>query len=313
MRCQEFKELFDSYLGDELLVETNHEVLRHLENCAACRNELAARRELRTRVRVAVKNAPDAQINPAFAARLQANLRETALRPTLLEKIKANNLFSNPSMLGAAMCLLLVTLGGFFWLRYSSVPKDVVQSNQPENIVFPVKSPTETNLMQAVHIAWQEMTRHAVGDHENCALEHNLTEEPITLSEAAEKYGKYNKNLDKAVIAPLREVFSDKDFGKIDLLGAHSCAFDGRRFAHVVLQYRNRRISVLVTDTDLPIENENQVLAQTSETMRVASFRTAHHAVFVVSDLSETENMTIAKAISPAVSRHIEKIEKTGA
>ena len=310
MRCQEFKELFDSYLGDELLVETNHEVLQHLENCAACRNELAVRRELRTRVRVAVKNAPDAQINPAFAARLQANLREKALRPSLLEKLKSNNLFSNPSMLGAAMGLLLITLGGLFWLRYSTAPKDFVQSKQPEEITLPVKSPAETSLMQAIHIAWQEITRHAVGDHENCALQHKLAEAPITLSEAAEKYGKYNKDLDKAVITSLREVFSDKDFGRIEFLGSHSCVFDGRRFAHVVLLYRNRHISVLVTDTDLPIENENQVLAQTSETFRVASFRTAHHAVFVVSDLSETENMTLAKAISPAVSRHI---EKTGA
>lgn len=310
MRCQEFKEMFDSYLGDELLVETNHEVLRHLENCAACRSELAVRRELGTRVRLAVKNAPDALINPAFVARLQANLRETALRPTFLEKLKSNNLFSNPAILGAAMGLLLITLGGLFWLRYSTVQKDVVQSNQPENVVVTFKSPAETSLTQAVHIAWQEMTRHAVGDHENCALEFKLTEEPISLSEAGRKYGKYNNDLDKAVITLLREVFSDKDFGKIEFLESHSCVYDDRRFAHVVLQYRKRRISVLVTDTDLPIENGNQVTAQASETMRVASFRTPRHAVFVVSDLSETENMTIARAISPAVSRHI---EKTGA
>lgn len=311
MRCQEIKEMLDSYLGDELLVETNHEVLRHLENCAACRSELAVRRELRARVRCAFKNATDAQINPAFAARLRANLRETALRPTLLEKLKSNNLFSNPSILGAAMGILLVIVGGLFWLRFSFVPKvEFVQSNETENIVLPVKTPAETNLLQAVQIAWQEMTRHAVGDHENCALEFNLKEKPITLSDAARKYGKYNKDLDKAVIAPLREVFSEKDFGKIEFLESHSCVFEGKRFAHVVLLYRSRRISVLVTDTDLPIENENQVLTQTGETMRVASFRTTRHAVFVISDLSETENVTIAKAISPAVSRHI---EKTGA
>ena len=299
--------MFDSYLGNELLVETNHEVLRHLENCAACRSELAVRRELRARVRLAVKNAPDTLINPAFAARLQTHLSETALRPTLLEKFKSNNFFTNPAMFGAALCLLLITFGGWFWLRYSYVPKDIVQSNQPENIVLPIKTPAETNLLQAVQIAWREMTRHAVGDHENCALEYNLKEEPITLNEAAEKYGKYNKNLDKAVIAPLREVFGKKDSGKIEFLESHSCVYEGRRFAHVVLLYRSRRISVLVTDTDLPVESENQVLTQTSDTMHVASFRTAHHAVFVVSDLSETENMTIAKAISPAVSRHIER------
>ena len=213
-------------------------------------------------------------------------------------------------MLGAAMCLLLLTFGGWFWLRYSAVPKDAAQSNQSEKIASPIQTPSEKSLVQAVQIAWQEMTRHAVGDHENCALEYKLAEEPITLSEAAGKYGKYNRNLDKTVLAPLRGVFSEQDFGKLEFWESHSCVYDGRRFAHVVLKYQNRLVSVLVTDTDLPIENENQVVAQTSDTMRVASFRTAHHAVFVVSDLSETENMTIARAISPAVSRHI---EKTGA
>ena len=89
MRCQEFREMMDSYLSDELLVETNHEVLRHLENCAACRSELAARRELRARVRSAVKSSPETQINSAFAARLQTNLRAAALeRPTVWEKIR---------------------------------------------------------------------------------------------------------------------------------------------------------------------------------------------------------------------------------
>ncbi len=308
MRCQEFKEMFDSYLGDELLVETNHEVLRHLENCPACRQELSARRELRIQLRSAVKNAADAQINLAFVARLQSNLRETALRPTYFEKLKSNNFFSNPAMLGAAMCILLLIFGGVIWLRLASAPKDFAASNQPSINTLPQKSPAETSLVQAVEIAWQEMTRHAVGDHENCALVFRLNEKPITLDEAAEKYGKYNKNLDKTVIAPLRDVFSKNDFGRIKFLEAHSCVFDGRRFAHVVLQYRGRRVSVLVTDTDLPIENGEKVLAQTFETMRVASFRTGNHAVFVVSDLSATENVAIAEAISPAVSRYIEKV-----
>ncbi len=67
MRCQEFREMMDSYMSNELLVETNHEVLRHLETCRACRAELAARRELRTRLGSAVKNSPAMQLNSAFA------------------------------------------------------------------------------------------------------------------------------------------------------------------------------------------------------------------------------------------------------
>ncbi|MCY7376004.1 MAG: hypothetical protein LH472_08540 [Pyrinomonadaceae bacterium] len=162
-------------------------------------------------------------------------------------------------------------------------------------------------MLQAVQIAWRELTEHAVGDHQNCALEFKLKEEPITLNEAAEKYGRYNKDLDVAVIAPLREAFGKQTFGKVELIEAHSCVFEGRHFAHVVLKYRNRRVSVLITETDLPVENSEIVSKQFDGTMQAASFRAAHHAVFVVSDLTEVENSTIAKAISPAVKRHIEK------
>lgn len=311
MRCQELREILDSYIGNELLIETNHEVLRHLENCAACRDELAARRELRTRLRSAVSLAPETQIDPAFAARLQSNLRETALRLTFLEKIKSRNWFSNPVILGSALAVLLILFGSWIWLRFpAATTKDFAQSNTAENITIPAETPAEKTLTQAVRVAWREMIEQAVGDHENCALEFKLPEEPISLDQAAVKYGEYNKNLDKTVIANLDEIFADKNVGKVKFLEAHSCVYNDRRFAHVVLQYRSRRISVLVTNTDLPVGDGNQVVEQTLDAMRVASFRTAHHAVFVISDLSETENTQIAKAISPAVSRHI---EKTGA
>lgn len=304
MRCQEFREILDSYIGNELLVETNHDVLRHLENCPACRRELSARRDLRIRLRWAAKNASEVQINPAFATRLRVNLRETALRPTFLEKIKAARIFGNPAILAAAMCLLVLIFGGWFFLHPASVSNDVAVSKQSDETARPAESP----MVQAVQIAWRELTEHAVGDHKNCALQFKLTEKPITLDEAAEKYGKYNKDLDKVVIEPLHEVFSKQAFGKIELLEAHSCVFEGRRFAHVVLKYRNRRVSVVITETDLPVENNGTVNNQFDGSMRVASFRTAHHVVFVVSDLTETENAAIAEAILPAVSRHIERV-----
>ena len=304
MRCQELKEILDSYLGDELLVETNHNVLKHLEDCPACRRELAARRDLRTRLRFAAKNAPDVQVNPVFARRLENNLRETALRPTFLEKIRRRGFFGNPAILATAFGMFLLTFGGWFLLRSSSAPNDTAASNRTPETARPAESP----MVQAVQIAWREMTEHAVGDHKNCAIKFNLAEKPITLNEAAEKYGKYNKDLDKAVIAPLHEVFGEKAFGKIELLDAHSCVFDGRRFAHVVLRYRQKTISVLVTDTDLPPENSDIFSGQIDGTTRVAGFRTAHHAVFVVSELTDAENATVAQTILSSVSRHIERV-----
>lgn len=51
MDCRDFKEMLDSYLCEELAVETNHSILRHAELCGPCRGEMAARRELRSRLR----------------------------------------------------------------------------------------------------------------------------------------------------------------------------------------------------------------------------------------------------------------------
>jgi anti-sigma factor RsiW len=46
--CQEVRELMDSYLSEELSVETNHHVLRHLGMCQACSSELQRRQRLRS-------------------------------------------------------------------------------------------------------------------------------------------------------------------------------------------------------------------------------------------------------------------------
>src|SRR6476646_11015663 len=79
MQCQEFREIADSYLGNELIVETNHAIILHLEHCAECRRELAARRELRTKLRDAFLNASANQMRPEFAERLNMQLHARAL------------------------------------------------------------------------------------------------------------------------------------------------------------------------------------------------------------------------------------------
>ena len=46
--CQHVRELMDSYLSEELSVETNHGVLRHVAECSDCGSELKRRKRLRT-------------------------------------------------------------------------------------------------------------------------------------------------------------------------------------------------------------------------------------------------------------------------
>jgi anti-sigma factor RsiW len=45
----------DSYLNDELLAETTHEVLKHIETCQSCSEVLAARTRMKTLLQKVVR------------------------------------------------------------------------------------------------------------------------------------------------------------------------------------------------------------------------------------------------------------------
>jgi len=58
--CRPIRELMDSYISGELTVESNHDVLRHIERCEACRTELARRERTRALLVESLGAAPDA-------------------------------------------------------------------------------------------------------------------------------------------------------------------------------------------------------------------------------------------------------------
>ncbi|MEP6900396.1 MAG: zf-HC2 domain-containing protein [Actinomycetota bacterium] len=305
MNCKDFREIADSYLSNELLVETNHEILRHLENCVDCRRELAARRELREHLRSAVKNAPQSQLNANFAARLTNDLREKYLAKQSRWSF-ANFIGTNPVLAGVLAVLVLSAMIGLVW-KFGRIANssEIAHLNPPTPNQANTITADEQNSLLIYRASFVEMEQDALSDHQHCALKFSLKEKPITLDEAAKKYGNFNKDLDKAVFEPLKEVFGDK----VKLLEAHSCIINGRRFAHVVLKYQERVISVLVAKREdgTQIENSDAISCQSLEDLRVACFSTDKFGVFVVSDLDETENLKIARTISPAVKKHFEQ------
>lgn len=80
MECREVRDLLDSFLGQELLVETNHELMRHLDACRECRAELDARRQLRAALRQAFTTSPALQPRPGFRAEALASVRAASQR-----------------------------------------------------------------------------------------------------------------------------------------------------------------------------------------------------------------------------------------
>ena len=84
------------------------------------------------------------------------------------------------------------------------------------------------------------------GDHRFCALTFKLAERPIPLAEAAQRFGGVHALL--AAVEPSTTTLSG---GPLRVMERHSCVFEGRRFVHIVLLYKDEPISLLVpTDRD---------------------------------------------------------------
>ncbi len=151
MECRDVRELADSFLSEQLLVETNHKLLRHLETCPGCRAEIAGRRALRDRLRSAFAHAGELRPRPEFAAEVLATLR------TSRGEMSRRSLLRSWWTLAAGMAL--AASGGLL----------VRGSNARARL--------------------SALAREAAGDHQNCAVTFSLAERPIRLEEAGRRYG----------------------------------------------------------------------------------------------------------------------------
>lgn len=301
MRCRDFREIADSYLSDELLVETNHDVIRHLETCADCRGELAARRELRNKLREGFQNTAELQMGDEFAARLKAKVRDVGLRRS---RLSAAN---RAAYIAIAASLVIAAALGFrvVYQRWhsQSLPSFTSGGNRDEKIDRE-RSGGGSDLVRVA------LTESAIGDHRDCALNHRLDEKPINLDEAGRKYDRAYINLVNAVVSEVTLPAG------VELVEGHSCIFKGQRFGHVILKYQDQLVSVLVTSIEAQVQGASARAGEPFASAQfddyhLAYFETERHAVYVVSGLSDTENLSIARAIAPSVSRHIRNAERT--
>lgn len=311
MQCSDFHKIADSYLGDELLIETNHEVISHLEACPACRRELAARRELRVQLRAAFANSAALQPTPAFTNRLHAQLRAQALH-------EATTVTWRQWIAIAASVLLFVTIGllamqnGTRNTATEVAGNEGGNQNQTAEVTLP--SPPSSTMRDAVRLFIVEASGLAAGNHRDCAVDYKLAEAPISLDEAGRKYDRAYINLTSAVMSGQSELARQLQF-----VEAHSCVFEGKRFGHVVLKEGNHLISVLVTDLDnAPAEIAAQSSPEASQAIvnssvegyQVSYLATAKHGIFIVSDLEAARNSQIAGILAPSVYDHVKRTER---
>lgn len=284
MICKDFREIADSYLSDELLVETNHEVFRHLENCADCRQELAFRSELRAKLRSAVLNAAESQVSPAFTARLQADLRKSVLQETGWTKFWRGALAVKT--LAATTAVLLVVL----FIGFATFSTE--QKSQSTNNPLPVLEKADNESLRTM---WRQVSLQAIGDHEHCAVENMDYWQKVSARETPQK-AVFREN----VLHRVKHEFPEN----IELLHVHDCVYDGRNFTHAVMRIGGRTVSVLLTESEIASgannnnEPDSTIICQKQTGFQVASFSGAKKAVFVISDMTEAENLNLARSLS---------------
>ncbi len=283
MNCRDFQELIDSYLSDELLTETNHDVLRHLENCANCRNVIEARREIRQRLRSAVMNAPQYQIGKNFTHNLRTQLRYEALKT---HDVKASSRFGFASWIGittaVAVLVLTFTFGVFFL------------SNSDENNPKPAVAVKDyyTNQLPADHIV-----NVAFGDHEHCAVKKG-SEEPVGHAETPFKYA----DTEEIALPELKTILRDAK-----LKSSHTCEYKNTKFTHLVVEKDNKLMSVMLTEKTGADDFGKGIAYYNSKKYRLARFDVKDTAVFVVSGFDEKTNSKAAQALYDPFRKYLDE------
>ena len=262
MNCRDVREVADSFLCEELLTETNHEILRHLDTCPSCRTELHERRRLRGALRTAFNRAPELQPAGAFADRLRDQLRQAAV-----QRHRSWALSSRRLALAAGL-VLAAGVAAVVFLNRSWAPAE-------------------------------PLAQDAIGDHRNCALKYRLVRNPVPLEEAAQRFDSaYRLLLD----AP-PDAISTPD-GPVRVVERHSCEYGAHRFGHVILQYRGRVVSLLVTANKRAAAAAESadaiphVIGSPMDGLSVVSVDGSHYAVMLVSDLEKDELTRLAGIVS---------------
>ena len=258
MNCKDFREIADTYLSDELLVETNHGVFQHLEGCAVCRDELGFRREVRQRLRLSLKTSDEFQLSPLFARRLQSKLKEEAIGQTfwLHWKLSAALL---------AGLLIIASIGTI--------------------LLYTQRQTAQSYLV--------EISKKAIARHEDCGLKH--------VREWEENAGK--------ISAEKSSFVNCLESSETEILEAHDCEFEGKRFTHYILKRGGKMISVLKNTSENGFQaNTNPgttITCEKEKGLQMASFQNREDLIFVISDMSEAENLSLARTLSDNLQREV--------
>jgi hypothetical protein len=151
------------------------------------------------------------------------------------------------------------------------------------------------------------LAQDAIGDHRNCALKFRLVRMPIPLEEAAQRFDHAFRLL---LTMPPDSVSTTS--GEARVTERHSCAYGTRRFGHVIMEYRGRVVSLLMTSDDGTGLNDSvdaipHLIGRPVNGLSVVSVTGSHHAILLVSDLDRAELTQLSSTVAVPLAGRLER------
>ena len=278
--CKRIRSYLDSYLNNELMVETNHEVLRHLEACEDCSRALEDRARLKARLKHAVMQeyAP-----AALRERITTDLRRSR-----------GFSFSRVSFALAAAAAVLVIAA----------------------VTFLTWGPPKNQLSLQAKVAPADVTGQILkigfDDHVFCAIDHHLANKQFSAEQMAEHLGPEYAGL----VALVKERMP-RDY---TVAVGHRCHYQGREFIHLIMRNQGDVVSLVITRKNAEAFPVNGVaaIAQAAGSpiyqaawanQQIAGLETRDHLVFVVSNETSDANLQIATTLGPSVRDLLARLE----
>ncbi len=279
--CQRFRKHLDAYLSNELTAETNIDVLRHLELCPRCTEEL----ETRQRVKDALKRAMDRQ-----------ELAPIGLRQKILKAIRHESRRNYWSLAVAATVVL--SFGAFGLLRWLDT------RHASEGSIQPGGHELISNNTEVLKIG--------VGDHIQCALHRDFSAGPRSFEGMSHDMGPEYIGLAPSVKARVPQDYT--------LMDGHRCDVKGRNFVHLILTNQKTILSVTLTKkngeafdkssltTMLPDQGVPLYRARLQD-QEIVGFETRDYLAYVVSSLTKEGHFQLASSLAPLVRNFLSQLE----
>jgi mycothiol system anti-sigma-R factor len=285
--CRRTRTQLDHYVSNELSVETNREVMKHLETCPACSQELEARMRVKNLLRRAVQSDSPP---PALRQRIEGRIR--ASEPSL------SFLSFSPRWALAAAAVAVVILGGVTAVRWRT------------NRLYD-DAGAQAAYIRAVGVRLPRIETVGLADHLHCAVFRRFPQEYPAEAVDAQHLG--------AQFVQLVSLVKERMPGEYRVVMAHRCSYAGRHYVHFVLKSDSNLLSLVITEKQ-PGESFNKMEASSGSQVsvpvyeagvkrfEVAGFESQGYLAFIVSDLDRKDNLQIAENLAPLVAGFLNSI-----